>query len=463
MTETFTARTRRRAAAVSGAAALALCLLPTASAHADESSGGSSGNSSHAQKTRSAVVVLLNFQDSQVDSSPEAKEKLRNLYFGDKKSLNSYYQDVSRGVTSFQPADADKPVIGPVDVGTNATCDTDKMQKAATDAVTQQGMNPDKIDHVSMVFNNDKAGCGWGGLASVGGNISWLPEGVEETALSHEIGHNLGYAHQMRQRCTGGELGHCTEDGTSAKSPMGGGGVQAGLSAPELIQQKWLTPGELTKVKKSGSYPLQSLYGGSGSGKRALDIPLGKTDDHLVVEYRRASGKLDTKKQSQGVFAYRVSGDEYGNATLLDPTPKNTSDGGEKLTKKASLRDAKSKLKVSLSSAKGQTAKVNVSLDGKAVHNAPTPNAGAAQPHSSSAPKHEGTHVTPSAGAESADAPSGDKRATEHPSKRDENREDLAETGSDGLAMPLTAGAALVVAGGVAVGVSRKRRSAARR
>ncbi|TGB08977.1 sulfatase-like hydrolase/transferase [Streptomyces sp. MZ04] len=164
----------------------------------------------------------------------------------------------------------------------------------------------------------------------------------------------------MRLRCSEGDLGaDCKEDGTSHKTPMGGGGWEAGLNSPELLHNKWLTGGEVAKVGKSGTYTLRPLYG-SGGGVRALDIPLG--DDRLVVELRHESGTVDG--EIQGVHAYRVPGGDYAKSALLDPTSDADADA---LKAGTALTDEARKVKVEVVKAGAESATVKVSLNGVAA------------------------------------------------------------------------------------------------
>ncbi|QIB47780.1 hypothetical protein [Streptomyces aureoverticillatus] len=156
--------------------------------------------------------------------------------------------------------------------------------------------------------------------ASHSGGITWLPVGrdgggADQTLLSHEFGHNFGYPHQTRIPCPGTDLADCEESkgANSRQTPMGGGTVSVGLTAPELLHSKWLSDEEAVTVEKSATYTLNSLYGGQ-DGVRALDIPIG--EDRLVVEYRHTSGTLD--KRLQGVHTYRIPGNNYEGATMVD-------------------------------------------------------------------------------------------------------------------------------------------------
>lgn len=326
---------------------------------------------------RRVQVAMVNFTDSRIPDAGKLETALTDNYFGASGSLTSYYNEVTGGATTFKAAEGDG-VTGPVDIDLTATgCDTGKINELTRKALAAQGVAEDSYDHLSLVFPSE-SGCDWLALGTVGGGTTWMPIGADGkmsmTALVHEFGHNFGYSHHMRLRCSEGDLGAgCEEDGTSHKTPMGGGGWEAGLTSPELLHNKWLSGGEVAKVGKSGTYTLRPLYG-NGSGVRALDIPLG--DDRLVVELRHESGTVDG--EIQGVHAYRAPGGDYAKSALLDPTSDTdeSTDGdapadADALQAGTTLTDKARKVKVEVVKAGAESATVEVSLDGVAAPAAP--------------------------------------------------------------------------------------------
>lgn len=257
---------------------------------------------------------MVNFTDSSFQDPASIKAAIKKVYFGKTDSLTSYYNEVSRGATTFGPAPAgDDGVIGPIDIPMPAAgCDTGMMYQLAEQALEQQGTGWKDYSHLSIVFPSDKAGCGFGGLGQVGGGVSWVPTNgdVDMTVLVQEFGHNFGYQHQMRYRCTGTDVSTCEQtQTTSHKTPMGGGTISAGLSSPELIDTKWLSDKEAVRVTKSGTYTLNTLYGPGGQ-VRAIDIPDGS--DRIVVELRGpAEPSTRTSRASTPI----------GSRTVTTPTP----------------------------------------------------------------------------------------------------------------------------------------------
>ncbi|MFJ2771707.1 LPXTG cell wall anchor domain-containing protein [Streptomyces sp. NPDC087300] len=393
------------------------------------------------QPERRVQVAMVNFTDSSVPDPGKLESALKKSYFGATGSLTSYYNEVTGGATTFAAAEGDG-VTGPVDIDLAAAgCDTGKINELTRKALAQRGIAESDYDHLSLVYPAEKAGCDWLALGTVGGGTTWMPVGsdgeMSMTALVHEFGHNFGYSHHMRLRCPEGDLGAgCEEDGTSHKTPMGGGGWEAGLTSPELLHNKWLTGDEVVEVAKSGTYDLRPLYGsGDGARARALDIPLG--DDRLVVELRHESGTLDG--EIQGVHAYRVPKGDYAKSALVDPTPDaDESTGGDAaadadaLKTGAKLTDSARDVEVKVVRAGAGSARVAVSLAGVAA-----PDARPAKPAGSSAPR-SANDARPEGGSA-----------------------ELAETGADsGTSVPAALGGGLLLAVGAAFLLKSRRRTA---
>lgn len=397
---------------------------------------------------RRIQIALINFSDSSFADPAKARSNAQNSYFGKTRSLNSYYNEVTRQATTFKPAaGGEGGVIGPINLDLSAAgCDKDSIYGMTKKALEEQGLTwVDDFDHLSLVFPGEKAGCGWGGLGSLSGGVSWLPSGdgtVDQTVISHEFGHNLGYGHQMRIRCEDSDLASCrdTED-NSFKTPMGGGGVGVGLTAPELIHSKFLSDREAVKVTKSSTYKMRSLHG-PGDGVRALIVPAGQ--DSLIVEVRGgAAGKLDDRLA--GVHAYRVKNGDFGrDADLIDTTPGDD----DTLTAGTVFTDKAHKVEIKVEQSGDGAATVAVSLNGVPSPaktdgesgNGAAPQTGSSKPVAS--PSEDGAEGTDGAGGQ--------------------NGANLAETGADTTNyLPMAAGAAALFAvGGAFLLKSRRKRAA---
>ncbi|MEU3949582.1 LAETG motif-containing sortase-dependent surface protein [Streptomyces sp. NPDC029526] len=431
-----------RIALATGITALAAGLLP-ATAHADD-----------AVVERRTLPVLVEFTDSAFQHPDEVKASTPDTYFGAKKdSLASFFSELSRDRYRVVPV-VDEQFVGPITLPMAASCEHGRINTETQKALAERGLvRGEDYDSLSMVFPAQKTGCAWAGLGSVPGPYTWINLHGTVSGLGvvgHEFGHNLGLGHQSRTMCDDGDLVDCESNGTSAKSMMGGGGPATGLSAPEMIRTEWLSSDEVVRVTESGTYRLRPLHG-EGSGKRALDIPMGK--DRLVVEYRHAAGSFD--QDLEGVHAYRVPEGNYGSSALIDMTEANktsNNDAPADADAVTALSDRASKVSVAVVSSGDGRAEVKVALDGEdlsAVADAPEKTA-------DPAPEHTGTDTDAGDGrSEGAEANSGGRKevAGDGPS------EDLAATGGDASTLPLAAGgAALVALGAGALFLLRRRR-----
>ncbi|MBC6446176.1 hypothetical protein [Actinokineospora xionganensis] len=270
---------------------------------------GSVGPAAAEPTARRVAVVLVEFDDSALTDVPGLKRKARDLIFDAPGSAARYYAAQSHGQRTMTLAGGE--VHGPVTLDGAATCDTKAMVAKAESVLADV-----PHDDLAVVFPNAKADCGWGGLGEMPGKRTWFPaEHLNQAAVLHEFGHNLGFNHQVRDICESGTVTGCRKDGHSGRTPMGGGGAEVGLSAPELVSMKWLAAGRRVAPRATTSVRLVALHAPeSAGGTRAVDVPLG--GDRLVVEYR-APGGVD-RSVPRGVNVYRVPGGKYQAAHLID-------------------------------------------------------------------------------------------------------------------------------------------------
>ncbi|MEV0902745.1 hypothetical protein [Actinoplanes sp. NPDC049802] len=349
------------------------------------------GTASAAPAQRRMLPVLVEFQDAGFQFPDKVKATTPGTYFTGKDSAASFMTEVSRGQFTYVPA-VEEQFLGPITLPiTAADCKHGQINTLTREALAERGLVAgEDYDSISIVFPAQKAACPWAGLASVPGPTSWINLYGTDSGLGvvgHELGHNLGFAHQGRLVCAGGNLRSCEPEGGSGKSIMGGGGPGAGFTAPEMIRAGWLG-GSTRKVTKTGTYTLRSLHG-KGSGTRALDIALGK--DRLVIEYRHAAGTLDANLE--GVHAYRVPGGSYGSSSLIDTTgTQRKAPDADAIT---TLRDKAHRVAVSVVSSGGGQAVIEVALGADAVK--PKTSASASPSASMSASASAGESVSPGA------------------------------------------------------------------
>ncbi|GII01970.1 hypothetical protein [Planobispora takensis] len=314
-----------------------------------------------APEVRDAAVVLVDFQDKGHPDKAAATAKAKEIFFGSGTSVATYFEKASQGRVTFSGQ-----VFGPWKLAMPAGCDTALMRTKVEEQMKARGVDRAAFEHVSIIMPS--GGCGWAGLATVGGATSWMPDGYSAAGTIHEIGHNLGLGHEGTSACTEGTLSDCASAGYRGKSSvMGGGGPGVGLSAPALVKLKWHTGAERIVPTASGTHTLAPLY---ASGRRFLDLPLQGGTDRLVAEYRKRGHGPDADV-AEGVIVYLVPKGDYHKAIQIDTTPATTAKGSTPLAVGRSVKGRGVTLTVLSQSAAG--ARVSLVLPGGAP--APTPTA----------------------------------------------------------------------------------------
>ncbi|GIH81531.1 hypothetical protein [Planobispora longispora] len=313
-----------------------------------------------APEVRTTAVVLIDFQDKGHPDKAAATAKAKEVFFGSGTSVATYFRKSSQDRVAFSGE-----VFGPWKLDMKAGCDTGRMRTEVDEQMKARGIDRARFKHVSIIMPS--GGCGWAGLATVGGGTSWMPDGYSAAGTIHEIGHNLGLSHEGTSACTEGTLSNCASAGYRGKSSvMGGGGPGVGLSAPALVKLKWHTAAERIVPTASGTYTLTPLY---GPGRRFLDIPLQDGTDRLVVEHRKR-GHGPEVDVAEGVIVYLVPKGDYKKAIQIDATPATTAKGSTTLAAGKSIKDRGVTLTVLSESATG--AKVSLVLPGGAPAPSPT-------------------------------------------------------------------------------------------
>ena len=338
-----------------------------------------------ASKVDRHAVVLVNFRNLALADPQRAHDQAVRNFFGPTESLASYYKENSGGRMSVVPAQGDG-VFGPfaLDMDDSAACDTGRMAELARKTLADVD-----YDHISIVLNSKYCGAWWG-LAGMPGSVSWFHEGAvaDKAAVVHEIGHNLGFAHQKRQTCTAGSFTACTDDGYSNRTPMGGGGEKKGLTAPELLSQKWLTAQQITTPAATTEVRLTPLHASGTSGVRAIDLPLGTGGDRIVIEYRTPDPATPDIDAAQGVNVYRVPEGHYNEAVLISNVGHDTKAVVGSFIAGTPISDTSAHLSIGVSQATAVGVEVRVQFDSgpKPASTAPSPIPTGPAPTSAPAP-----------------------------------------------------------------------------
>ncbi|MEV6683149.1 hypothetical protein AB0N09_40785 [Streptomyces erythrochromogenes] len=412
--------------------------------------GGAGAIPATAEATRSnrVLVVLVDFQDKQHIDPGTVKSDFAQRIFAPQDSVHAYYSKVSGGRLHHVPALQEK-AIGPLTVPLKASaCEPGAIRVETQELLKAKGLDQgEDYDRLALVLPG--VACRWSGLAAVPGAVSWFnsPKGSTRLGVAvHEFGHNLGHPHQNRLACDVGELTRCRPAGGSRSTPMGGGGPMVGLSAPELAHSGWLAPAEHQRVTASGTFCLESLYGGRG-GIRALEVPLGP--DRLLLEYRRPGEGLDASLD--GVNIYRIPGGQYRKAVQVSSADTKSP---------ARLTDTASGLTVAVTSTGTDRATVQITLDGKPpTASTATPSTDPVQVVPGPAPTDGGTvppdHEEP-ADTDAPETPTSPSAATTTPTA--DSR--LAATGADDHTgtLIIAGGSVLLMGALLAAGAGRRSR-----
>ncbi|WP_328946345.1 hypothetical protein OG259_37705 [Streptomyces sp. NBC_00250] len=311
------------------------------------------------------AVVLVNFKNHPLADAQKTHDLAVQNFFGAGDSLASYYAENSGHRMSVVPAKGDG-VFGPftIDLDDSAACETGKIAELARKAVSDV-----EYDRISVVFRTDFCGSWWG-LGSQPGPVTWFHEGAvaDKAAVYHEVGHNLGFAHQERELCPAGTLTDCTRDGYSSRTPMGAGGAKKGLSAPELLAHQWLTTQQTVTPTGSTTVRLTPLHTAGTSGVRAVDLPLNAHGDRIVIEYRIPDAATRDIDIAQGVNLYRVPEGRYDHAVMVSNAKRDdTSARGSFAAGSTPLTDTAAQLSISVErvSATGADVRIRLGADAK--------------------------------------------------------------------------------------------------
>jgi len=253
-------------------------------------------------KNSKVAIILVNFEGKTTHNLTKEQWKNSTLY------LRDYFEEVSFGQLTISgknyPLDA-ADVFGfyTIPAGTVA-CDYNSWRTAARNAAAKDGFNATGYNHI-MYVTPGSGGCGWIGLATVGGVDSWYSGGYGSTSQSlqmrfdlsilplfaHELGHNLGFGHARSASCkdSNSKATRVSDNCTYSEygdiyDVMGDGGFgrYGGLhySAWRKNIKGWISTSSITTVNKDGIYDVYPLENYS-SNPQLLVVP---------ITYKNASG-----------------------------------------------------------------------------------------------------------------------------------------------------------------------------
>jgi hypothetical protein len=241
--------------------------------------------------SRSVLVVAVNFQSDVPACNTESAIKTITMDSTNPKSMLNFFKENSHG--AFGITGRTVSVTIDVNLDTDRSCSTMIWSKAADAALLAKGIDPAQYDH-NMYILPTRVGCGFGGQAYVGANLSWVKQCNEKT-FSHELGHNFGLHHSASTIYEYGDY----------SDTMGGQFMQ--FAAPKREQLGWIKDSRIKIISASGSHQIAPLNQApdASSTPQILKVWRESSQDYLYISYRDKSGTFDSNMLSS--FANKVS------------------------------------------------------------------------------------------------------------------------------------------------------------
>jgi hypothetical protein len=230
---------------------------------------------------------------------------------------------------------------------------------------------------VMYIFPRASACGSWYGLATVGGQQSWINGSMVFHTVAHELGHNLGLYHANAWNC-----GDATLDSTCSSVEYGdpssvmGNKVPGHYHAFEKERLGWMgtagTP-EIRLVEESGIYTI-APFGVNGQQPGALKIPKTRTGTRtfFYVEARQPSGfdaifaNLSTVNNiTKGVLIHLGSPADPDYSYLLNMHPSTGGFFNAAMLPGESLNDTVSGVSIMLKSINSAGAEISVVFSGE--------------------------------------------------------------------------------------------------
>jgi PKD repeat protein len=274
--------------------------------------------------TRRVLVMLIKFPG---EADPYTQAAAQNTLLLGASSVKNLYAEASYGATSLA---GDVTPWMTATVAKPTTCDTTTAANQAKARATDAGYV--LANYNLLVYaHTSLPGCGWAGLAYVGGPGAWINGNSFSTlVVGHELGHNLGLWHSHSLNCAGATYGaNCEPVGSAGKvgsrSEYGdqfdtmGNSRAAHFNAYQKSTIDWMPAGSIaTHASGAADYDLSPLEGTTGT--RAVKIPV--TGRNYWLEWRQPTG-FDSGIGTGGTGGplLHVGPSSVGGSDLLDGTP----------------------------------------------------------------------------------------------------------------------------------------------
>jgi hypothetical protein len=321
---------------------------------------------------RRVAAIMITFRDD--PTMPITAAGLQSRLVTSSGSVHNYFQETSHGqlgLTGVHHPAGD--VYGWYTIDHDSTgCLTWQWALAARAAAAADGFVLSAYDHVIYVLGGPR-NCSWSGLATLGGNQSWVKANKASTrVIAHELGHNLGLHHASSVRCKQDGIPVVLSDQCSVKEygdPFDNmGGKLRQVSAYHKARLGWIPAANVRALTKTGTYTLLSAET-AASGSQALTIPYGSIpgafgDYSYSIEYRRPYGRFDnfaeTSPVVNGVSIRLVPSALYRQTRLLDMTPETSGVGDGALVSGNTFLDPRHGVQITTVSASPSELRVHV-------------------------------------------------------------------------------------------------------
>jgi hypothetical protein len=346
-------------------------------------SGATTSSTSYSTGTHRVAVVLFNFSND--TSQPYTPAFAQGVAFSNTNSVAAYY-----AINSWNQLTLTGNVYGWVTIpDTNASCAYSTWANHAASAASGLGFNAADYDNVVYAF--PQTSCGWAGLASMPGSMSWLngPMAMSLRVMAHELGHNFGTHHAGEYKCTengvpvplSANTANCTTGEYGDPFSVMGSATQYEHTDFARGNFNWLVPANVETVTATGDYDLAPVEFQSSTAVTALRVARTSSQS-FTLEFRQADGSpFDTFSPTSAVangILIRLTATSLSSRTqswLVWAHPSSTAWCACYAPLKAgeSLTDPLSGVTFSVKSVSSTGAVVNVSFSGGGATPSPSP------------------------------------------------------------------------------------------